>query len=398
MSKKIYKMVYFFMVISYVLSYTISFSNIGTYVRYLLMLLIITFLFNKKITIQRYYPILSLIIPFVLIPFLLIILGRYQYLVIEQLINCLSYIIMILVVIACSELFEDKKNFFKLTQLSIFFPIIFLLFRHFQDVTVNVVVLVSNIINDNRIDRSYLDFVNPNMLGLVLMLGLLCSLYFLLFEKEKRGINVLLCIFYMFLLLNTGSRTSLLAPVVGLIIYVYLATLRKVNKYLRIIFYITIAMFIVTIFYISLYDYGFNVSFFNTLTSGRIMRQLSSVIFLSNTNRLLFGIGNLNAGSLYSESLQLNNNLYTDNSPIFFIVTIGIAGLFFVIMTLIYIYIKIPTNALFYKSLFFCWIATSLFEHTLFLPFSLISIFFLISLQSINFNGERINCYKEDSV
>lgn len=384
MKQKFYKFIYLLLIISSVLSYSVSFATIGTYLKFAFMALLITYLFNKKFNIRKYDSLFILLIPFLFIPFMLILFGRYRYLLTEQLINSFSYIVMILAVIACAELFEDKKQLFGFTQLGILLPLISILLMHIQEINLNAGQLFMNIISNDRIDRTYLGFSNPNMLGLVLMIALLCSMYFLLFVKKHKILNTLLTLFYIFLLLNTGSRTSIVAPFIAVIIYGYYYFLKKINRYTRIVFYCTMIVTVIIILFVTLNNVSFSLAYLDRLTSGRILRQLTTINFLSNTNRLSFGLGNLNSGALYSGRLPIASELNTDNSPIFLITTIGLVGLFFVIMSLMLIYFNIPSKAIFYKSLFFCWIVTALFEHTLFVPSSLTSLFFLVALQNIN--------------
>lgn len=384
MKQKIYKFIYLLLIISSVLSYSDSFATIGTFLKFAFMALMITYLFNKKFNIRKYYSLLILLIPFLFIPFILILFGRYSYLLTEQLINSFSYIVMILAVMACAELFEDKKQLFGFTQLGILLPLVSILLTHIQEINLNAGQLFMNIISNARIDRTYLGFSNPNMLGLVLMVALLSSMYFLLFVKKHKVLNIILTLFYIFLLLNTGSRTSIVAPFIAAVAYCYFLLLKKISSYTRVIFYCTMAVAVISILFITFNNVSVSLSYLNWLTSGRILRQLTTVNFLSNTNRLSFGVGNLNSSALYSGRLPINNELNTDNSPIFLITTIGLVGLFLVIITLMFIYFNIPSKAIFYKSLFFCWIVTSLFEHTLFVPSSLTSLFFLVALQNIN--------------
>lgn len=384
MKQKIYKFIYLLLIISSVLSYSDSFATIGTFLKFAFMALMVTYLFNKKFNIRKYYSLLILLIPFLFIPFILILFGRYSYLLTEQLINSFSYIVMILAVMACAELFEDKKQLFGFTQLGILLPLVSILLTHIQEINLNAGQLFMNIISNARIDRTYLGFSNPNMLGLVLMVALLSSMYFLLFVKKHKVLNIILTLFYIFLLLNTGSRTSIVAPFIATVAYCYFLLLKKISSYTRVIFYCAMAVAVISILFVTFNNVSVSLSYLDRLTSGRILRQLTTVNFLSNTNRLSFGLGNLNSGALYSGRLPINNELNTDNSPIFLITTIGLVGLFFVIITLMFIYLNIPSKAIFYKSLFFCWIVTSLFEHTLFVPSSLTSLFFLVALQNIN--------------
>lgn len=384
MKQKIYKFIYLLLIISSVLSYSDSFATIGTFLKFAFMALMITYLFNKKFNIRKYYSLLILLIPFLFIPFILILFGRYSYLLTEQLINSFSYIVMILAVMACAELFEDKKQLFGFTQLGILLPLVSILLTHIQEINLNAGQLFMNIISNARIDRTYLGLSNPNMLGLVLMVALLSSMYFLLFVKKHKVLNIILTLFYIFLLLNTGSRTSIVAPFIAAVAYCYFLLLKKISSYTRVIFYCTMAVAVISILFITFNNVSVSLSYLDRLTSGRILRQLTTVNFLSNTNRLSFGLGNLNSSALYSGRLPINNELNTDNSPIFLITTIGLVGLFLVIITLMFIYFNIPSKAIFYKSLFFCWIVTSLFEHTLFVPSSLTSLFFLVALQNIN--------------
>lgn len=366
------------------LSYSETFATVGTYLKFACMALLVTYIFNKKMNIRKYYPLLLLLIPFLFIPFVLILFGRYKYLLTEQFINSLSYMVMILAVIACAELFEDKKQFFGFTQLGILLPLISILLTHIQEINLNAGQLFMNIISNERTDRIYLGFSNPNMLGLILMIALLSSMYFLLFVKRYKTLNLFLTLFYLFLLLNTGSRTSLVAPFVAVVIYGYFLLLRKINSYTRMVFYCVTIAAVIIILFVALNNVSFSLSSLDRLASGRISRQLTTINFLSDTNRLSFGLGNLNSGALYSGKLHVNNALNTDNSPIFLLTTIGLVGLLFVIITLILLYFNIPSKAIFYKSLFFCWLVTALFEHTLFVPSSLTSLFFLVALLNIH--------------
>lgn len=387
MKQGVYKVIYFLLVISFVLSYSISFASLGTYLKFLLMILASTYIFNKNINIRKYIPLLFLFTPFLLVPFILIILGRYKYLLTEQVTNSLSYIIMIFAVISFAELFVSKKQFFSLTCLGVLIPVIGISAAHAEEINFNVQQLFINIVNNDRLDRTYLGFSNPNILGLVLLIALLCFMYFIIFYRKYRIHNVFLAFLCIFLLLNTGSRTSIIAAFATFVIYLYLICLNNLNKYTRVVCYCSISVAI--IIFIILNDMSVDFSYLNLLTSGRILRQLATINFLKNTNRLFFGLGNLNSRALYSGQLPLSNDLDTDNSPVFFIATIGLIGLFFVLITLLLIYFNIPSNALFYKSLFFCWIVTSLFENTLFIPSSLVSLFFLLALQNIKNVDEK---------
>lgn len=387
MKQGVYKVIYFLLVISFILSYSISFASLGTYLKFSLMILASTYIFNKNINIRKYIPLLFLFVPFLLVPFILIILGRYKYLLTEQVTNSLSYIIMIFAVLSFAELFVNKKQFFSLTCLGVLIPVIGVSAAHAEEINFNVQQLFINIVNNDRLDRAYLGFSNPNILGLVLLIALLCFMYFIIFYRKYRIHNVFLAFLCIFLLLNTGSRTSIIAAFATFVIYLYLICLKKLNKYTRAVCYCSISIAIIV--FIILNDMSVDFSYLNLLTSGRILRQLATINFLKNTNRLFFGLGNLNSGALYSGRLPISNDLDTDNSPVFFITTVGLIGLIFVLITLLLIYFNIPSNALFYKSLFFCWIITSLFENTLFIPSSLVSLFFLLALQNIKSVDEK---------
>ncbi|MGM0108596.1 O-antigen ligase family protein [Enterococcus sp. AZ172] len=380
MIKNIYKSLFFILLISYIFTYTASYNGVFGIFKYGLSFCMLTYFYFYGIN-KAVFRILSvLLIPFAFLPMILMIIGYTDILIKNQLINVLYYILFIFLILVAVDLFSNTIEFCKQIQYSVFFSLLFLTIQN-RDISINLFSLLNNILANNRGIRTYLGFINPNILALVALVGGLSTIY-LIYNKEKNKVfNWISLIFITFIIINAGSRTSFFCILIFLFFIMYFKFLKIMPLKIRIIS-VTICSVIFMVFFgnmLSQLNIGNWESLdLDTLTSGRLNNQINTYNFLKKFGYLYFGIGNLNSSSFYSTGNVYASLLNTDSSLMYYITTIGIVGLFFIIIFLISLFWRLPNNSYFGKSIFLVWIITSLFEHTLIVPSSLFSFYFLI--------------------
>lgn len=380
MIKNIYKSLFFILLISYIFTYTASYNGVFGIFKYGLSFCMLTYFYFYGIN-KAVFRILSvLLIPFAFLPMILMIIGYTDILIKNQLINVLYYILFIFLILVAVDLFSNTIEFCKQIQYSVFFSLLFLTIQN-RDISINLFSLLNNILANNRGIRTYLGFINPNILALVALVGGLSTIY-LIYNKEKNKVfNWISLIFITFIIINAGSRTSFFCILIFLFFIMYFKFLKIMPLKIRIIS-VTICSVIFMVFFgnmLSQLNIGNWESLdLDTLTSGRLNNQINTYNFLKKFRYLYFGIGNLNSSSFYSTGNVYASLLNTDSSLMYYITTIGIVGLFFIIIFLISLFWRLPNNSYFGKSIFLVWIITSLFEHTLIVPSSLFSFYFLI--------------------
>ncbi|STD24723.1 O-antigen ligase family protein [Enterococcus mundtii] len=380
MIKNIYKSLFFILLISYIFTYTASYNGVFGIFKYGLSFCMLTYFYFYGIN-KAVFRILSvLLIPFAFLPMILMIIGYTDILIKNQLINVLYYILFIFLILVAVDLFSNTIEFCKQIQYSVFFSLLFLTIQN-RDVSINLFSLLNNILANNRGIRTYLGFINPNILALVALVGGLSTIY-LIYNKEKNKVfNWISLIFITFIIINAGSRTSFFCILIFMFFIMYFKFLKIMPLKIRIIS-VTICSVIFMVFFwnmLSQLNIGNWESLdLDTLTSGRLNNQINTYNFLKKFGYLYFGIGNLNSSSFYSAGNVYASLLSTDSSLMYYITTIGIVGLFFIIIFLISLFWRLPNNSYFGKSIFLVWIITSLFEHTLIVPSSLFSFYFLI--------------------
>ncbi|MCD1024641.1 O-antigen ligase family protein [Enterococcus sp. SMC-9] len=378
MNKKLYVNFYFLLILGYVLSSSIQFQSLGKLMKYAFTFLMITYLVKEKISLKRYALILSLLGPFFLSPLVLILFNIYSLMTVDALIFSFSYILFIFLVIAVISLFNDIYNYCKITNIAIFISL-FLNVIYSRELKFNIINLLADMLGNEREYRSYLGFTNPNVVGLIAMVGLICCLISIL-RKDQLKMNLIMGGFYLFVIINTGSRTALLSPALAIFFIITIYMIKKLRIEIRVIFFCVTVCTILLFFIFYFDDISFNLYEFNTLTSGRFERQIITIRYLIDNGLTMFGMGNLNSSALYSDENVYAHFLNTDNTPTYFLVTIGLFGCIQVLGILIGIFCKIRNSSLISYLFFFISIISSLFEHTLFVPSSLFSLFFLCGI------------------
>ncbi|MDV7688400.1 O-antigen ligase family protein [Enterococcus casseliflavus] len=391
MIKNIYKLLFFLLLISYIFTYTLDYAGTFGVLKYLFTFSMLTYFFFYNVNKSLLKLLSFLLLPFVFMPLLLITFGYTRLLIQDQLINSIYYVIFFGLILVTTDLFDDLSEFCRHIQFSVLVSLGFLAIQY-RDLTINFFTLLDNILTNTRVIRAYLGFINPNILALAALIGGLSSFYLILNDPKKRKLNWTFFIFTLFIIVNSGSRTSLFCILLSIIFVFYYKYIIKISKSVR--WMISLVIFILFLFGAISYFNQNNLSVLqsldiNTLTSGRWNNQISTFNYLRQLGYFYFGIGNLNSSSFYSEANNYALILNTDNSPTYYIATIGIVGLILILIFLGYLFIQLPKRSYFGKSLFLIWLSTSMFEHTLIVPSSLFSLFFMSFILIVIKNSQR---------
>lgn len=396
MVKKFYSYIYIFLIVGYIFDLSINFSGIGGIFKYIFTFLLLTSLIGRRVSLKDYYPILSISIPFFLIPLTLILTERYILNIRGVFIYSASFLLYIFLTISIVELFPSILEFCRMTNYGVLISLIINVVIS-NELSLNIYQMLINMIENTRINRAYLGFSNPNIVGLIATIGVVIVI--IKFFHSSFKIPDMICfLFYMLVIINSGSRTALLSPIIGGLILVLLGIYHKIPSQLSLVILWLAGALTLFFIYYKLTTSGIGLDYYslNKLTSSRLERQLSTVNYLIMNDYILWGVGNLNSSALYST--YLGTLLNTDNSPIYFITTIGIVGLIQVIAVLIWLFSRIGWNN---KTALFCFltmISSSLFEHTLLVPTSLFSLFFLCTIFISVKEESYINIDKEYAV
>ncbi|WP_368259522.1 O-antigen ligase family protein [Enterococcus sp. 2201sp1_2201st1_C11_2201SCRN_220225] len=394
MVKKFYRYVYIIMLAGYIFDLSTNFSGIGSIIKYVFSFLLLTSLIGRKINLKNYYPILSISIPFFLIPLILILAEKYILNVRGVFIYSISFLLFIFLTISIIEFFPNILEFCRVTNYGVLISLLINVVIS-NELSLNIYQMLINMIENTRTNRAYLGFTNPNVAGLIATIGLVI-IVIKFFHYSFKIADIVCFFFYMLVIINSGSRTALLSPIIGGLVLILLSIYHKIPPRLSIVIICFTGTLTLLFIYYKLTSSGIGFDYYslNKLTSSRLERQRSTINYLIMNGYILWGVGNLNSSALYST--YLGTFLDTDNSPIYFITTIGIVGLTQVIAILAWFFSRIGWSN---RTAIFCFvtmISSSLFEHTLLVSTSLFSLFFLcVIFISIK---EESNINKEYSV
>lgn len=188
--------------------------------------------------------------------------------------------------------------------------------------------LLSGVFNNNRVARVGIGFYNVNILGGLSGLLVFVSLVNV-FRNRFRCSSVITSVFGIYLLLNSGTRSSMLALSATLLAFVVLVVGRNYRTVLN--YLLPVAFFVAELFY------GLFMGIVNpkstianavsSLTSKR--SELGSIAFeqLNDYSKLLFGTGmRTQAGIRDTFFSGWQGNYGLDGEPQWFIFTTGIIG------------------------------------------------------------------------
>ncbi|EGP5659241.1 O-antigen ligase domain-containing protein, partial [Enterococcus faecium] len=250
----------------------------------------------------------------------------------------------------------------------------------FKDVSLNIVSLLNNVLQNARSDRSYLGFNNPNQVAITVTV-LVISIYFSNIKDYMKYFSYVVCLFILF---NTGSRTPLFSLAITAIFMLgYIKFKHISNIHVRsIIITFFVGSLVISTLMIFNYLLTTSTDFFinlDNLTTNRLGRQINTIDYLVGTNNMWFGLGMFNPSFFNSQSQFMG--LHTDSYYTYCLVTTGIVGL---VMNLMFICLfffkafKLRDRQLLITILL-C-IVYGAFEGTLFFPTSLLTILLLVTL------------------
>lgn len=384
------------LVLAFLTSVMGSYYSIGTnffvLMRYITPILMVLFscIQPLKITISKNKAIILtlLIITFVVYPIILIITDVYKFATFYIIQNSIYYLLTFLATFFIGDYYNNNKNvnFFEDTSILIFLFLIIGAFS-FRDISFNIPALLRNLLQDTRLDRSYIGFTNPNQVGIFAGIGLITSV----FSPTKNVYKFSVIVFLIFILLNTGSRTPILSLLFALLAFIAIYSKELLGKNLSNFIFLSIIM-IGIIVIVNINNNSSDTLFYtlNDLSTNRLSRQLSTIQYLISNKKILFGYGMFNTSFFNS---QINyGQLHTDSYYTYILATMGIVGVIgnlFIIMTMYKIIKNIGRKSI--VSIFAYCVIYGFFEATLFFPTS----FLTIVLLSLFFYNHKANDYTD---
>ncbi len=364
-----------------ILAYT-SFSMIGQAVRLFGQLGFIVF-YSFRLDFSKYNFIFPIFFVFISYPLLLNSLGIYK-LADQVLVYVVFFNWYLLSMIAIAEHYSnDVERLINLIYavLIISMGVLFLFYR---GISLNVVPLIRSIVLNQRYGgdivtaRVAMGFQNVNQLGLFASVLTVFSL-FKLFHRKNIFFNFFVFAVSIIFILNSGSRTPLIAITIFLGIYsIFKIKFRWTKLFFKVIF-ICFSFSVYFIFIYLLYFSNSGSNFFEKIDgflSYRISFSQQALQLVDHFGTDLFGIGTMS--SSFIQSNLLGGNLAIDSSLAYYLLTVGTIGstcLCFVIVYLVY-KLNYVDNA-FVIGLFGFYICYSLFENVLFTPNSGLGIIVL---------------------
>lgn len=360
------------------------FNTIFLGLRYICMAsLFLLFLLEirKNFILKKHIFILLLfVLTFFIYPLVGILFNIYLYGLITILMNICFYISFLVCCLYISQYYLEtsRANFFKDFSMICFLFLISgaLIYRDF---TIDVITLVFNLVSNNRIERSYLGFTNPNQVAIMSSV-LIITTYL---SNMKKITKIILLGFSLLILINTGARTPLLAMLLMVVFFIFYYSYKKITIPLlkvmlkTLLIGCTIVSILIFANFISTVSSSFFVSL-DILTTNRLSRQLNTIKFLLDSRSFIFGLGMFNIS--FFSSQDIFSGLNTDSYYTYCLATTGIIGLvlnLYLVGNMLIKSLKMKNMSLI-GIIIFC-ISYAAFEATLIFPTSLLSILLFVS-------------------
>lgn len=380
-----------------ILSYT-SYSTVGQVSRLAGQFGIIL-LYIWKVDFEKYSFVYPILLTFVMYPLFLSMFGIYSNL--HQVLTYVCFFLWFLISLICiAECYMDNlAELYRIFYITIVISLS-VLFVLYRGIALNIGELVSAIISNRRYGgdistaRVSMGFQNVNQLGLFAVILTIFAFYFLV-KKRSVILNLVVLSISLILILNSGSRTPLLALFVfGGIYFVYQlknVVLRRLGKVILVLIF----SFIYTLFIYLIYFSKSDSTFFQLidgLFSYRISFSQEALNLVSKLGNPIVGIGPMS--SSYIQNAYTGGNFAIDSSIAYYLLTLGWIGTLGLNFSTLYLMYKINrTLQPIVISMFGFYIAYSFFENVLFTPNSGLGIIVL----SIVFSTVRQqNVYKSD--
>ncbi|WP_441361525.1 O-antigen ligase family protein [Acholeplasma laidlawii] len=232
--------------------------------------------------------------------------------------------------------------------------------------------------------------INPNYIGYVFTFGLILSLHTMITVKDKSLTSITKQILFLIIILWTGSRSSLIGLIVGIIILLIVSNYPHKKAILVATFSLILVLFLSIMYIDFLYNIiGYRISMIiqfilnNDITDesikSRLSFQLLGLDYFKNRMFLGYGLDNF-------RFLPGSYGTYSHNNYVELLVSLGIVGTFIYYIPHLTILIRVIRRPNMYRTLNIALVSTililDLFFITYFERFSLYLIMILLILSS----------------
>lgn len=339
-----------------------------------------------NVNIYDYLFLWPLVVAVGIIPLIMILLGVYSFFTAQNLEYIIFFIFNLMFI--CCIVDRFKNNIQRLIELwfwtlNIVLGMLMFLYR---GISLNLSFLLQAMISNQRygnniIQRYGMGFKNVNTMALFAVILIVCSIY-LFFKRKYRAFTILDVVFGIVLIINAESRAPLLV-LFGVMVLFFIRNIKgeKTRRifstlYLVIVISFTV-LFVVLLFCKNSGNYLYTLV--DEISSYRLSFGTQAIEFVRSHGSTLFGVGPLS--SSYITNNIFNMALTLDNSIEYYLFTLGWIGLFIVYTFLAWCLYKIMSvNRLdnrFAICIFDFYFLYSIFENTIFIPKSLLSLFCL---------------------
>ncbi|MBH0156611.1 hypothetical protein IHV10_09545 [Fictibacillus sp. 5RED26] len=234
------------------------------------------------------------------------------------------------------------NNFKKYNQFVFQFFLIttvILIWNYVRDpVNITNFAVISNTFKiDDRV-RNFFGFIHPNTAANVCFLSIVSSFYLTNYVLRKRGSKILLYltnIFVFLIMLSTGSRGAITSTFVFYCTFFLIKYIYKVSTSVRYILS-TLLVSLLCVCYLT----------FNGINTQKVLDYTNryanweySINYLLDNKMFLLGVGLTNPGYFYTTGRY--HFLSSDNWFVYIFITMGVIGVFLVIMLVSYILLKL---------------------------------------------------------
>lgn len=386
-------------VIGSVLNYS-QWSGIGSGLRLVSeFLIIICNIWN--VNFKNYTIILPLVGIFCIYPILMISVGVYGEFSKQVILYSVYYAFYSLFLICSINAFRDNPMSLVTTIFWTLTTMLFLMMFIFKGVSYNVSELINSMLYNQRYGNNILTqrismgFNNVNTLGM--FAGFLVLIAVITHKNRSNLKNILIVLFSIFIILNSGSRTPILAVGISLVVYLVHSLGSKKIKF--IVSTIT-GFFLTTIWAVFLYF----VYFSNSLNT-HFMQLDEFLSYRLNYSQMALSLAGsdlhkwLGIGAMSTSFIQqklTGERFAIDSSLAYFLLTIGIVGFSFLLIYILYLYCMIVKKQSSIVLTLFVFYSTYLvMENILFIPNSAVSTFILTIIFAYMLSNKRVEEYND---
>lgn len=340
------------------------------------------------------FPLMGILILYSLVVLLFGVYDDTSGKVLEYIFFLVFYTVFL---VALSEVFSSKVELFLNTVIHVVALTLLAMALLFRGISFNIFQLLSSMIfnqrygNDAVTERISLGFQNVNTLGMISSLLVLLSIISLIWFSKKK-VYIFYIAFGIILILNSGSRT----PVIALSIAIITIFFTKIKfKNVR-IFFLSLVSFVIMgsgFFFTWLVIYSNHLNDIFSVVDQFMSNRLSyGQMALQNVSgwQNFFGIGPVSTS--FYQSKFTGGLFVIDSSIIYYLITLGSVG---TLMLTIYIlglnFCTIKSKKIMIPVIYNFYLTYVLFENILFIPNSLGSTILLSLLLCLFMSKENYN-------